>query len=394
MATIGVTFLARPVGSVIVGHFGDILGRKKMLVFTLGMMGVSTFLVGLLPTYSQIGFWAPVGLVILRFLQGFSAGGEWAGAALMAVEHAPANKRGFWGASVQIGTPAGLILATGSFLLIALGTTEEQFLAWGWRIPFFVSILLVAIGYYIRAKIDESPAFAEMKGQTQNDTAPILEVFKIHKRRLAIGALTFLGTNMAGYMFISFILSYATNTLGVNRSDVLLMQTIGSLFWVVTILIAGSLTDRIGARKLFIAGFVVQVLAGIPFMLLVSTGQLVLMYLAAGLLITGLGLTMGPQSALFVSLFPTRARYSGASMAYALGAILGGGPAPFLATYLIQRYESALIVGIYITAAGLVSLIAALAIRRSDLAGLSHGPDQTTHGDEEARHENVTAPLS
>ncbi|WP_417219547.1 MFS transporter [Arthrobacter sp.] len=374
MATIGVTFLARPLGSALIGHFGDKLGRKKMLVLTLGIMGGATFLVGALPTYAQVGVWAPVLLVLLRFAQGFSAGGEWAGAALMAVEHAPAKKRGLWGSASQIGTPIGLILATAVFLLMVSVTTEAQFLAWGWRIPFFISILMVVVGYYIRSKIDESPAFAEMKETNHQDRTPLGDVVRHHKRPLIIAAATFLGNNMAGYIFLSFLLSYATNSLGMHSDTMLGVQITGSVVWLISIAASGYLTDLVGARRLYLIGFSLQVVWAVPFMLLVGTSNLVFIYLAAIILTASLGLSYGGQSALFVSLFPTRVRYSGASIAYALGAILGGGPAPFVATWLIQSTGSALSVGIYLLFAGLISLIATLAIRKTDLVGLPHGP--------------------
>ncbi|GAA1359395.1 MFS transporter [Arthrobacter rhombi] len=374
MATIGVTFLARPLGSAIIGHFGDKLGRKKMLVLTLGIMGGATFLVGVLPTYAQVGVWAPVLLVVLRFLQGFSAGGEWAGAALMAVEHAPAKKRGQWGSASQIGTPIGLILATAVFLLMVSVTSDAQFMAWGWRIPFFVSILMVLVGYYIRAKIDESPAFAEMKKTHDLDRTPLYEVFRLHKRPLIIAAATFLGNNMAGYIFLSFLLSYATNTLGMHSDTMLGVQITGSVVWLISIAASGYLTDLVGARRLYLIGFSLQVIWAVPFMLLVGTSNLFFIYVAAVILTASLGLSYGGQSALFASLFPTRVRYSGASIAYALGAILGGGPAPFVATWLIQSTGSALSVGLYLLFAGLISLVATLAIRKSDLVGLPHGP--------------------
>ena len=375
MATIGVTFLARPLGSAVIGHFGDRLGRKKMLVLTLGIMGGATFLVGLLPTYSQIGVWAPILLVTLRFMQGFSAGGEWAGAALMAVEHAPPKKRGFWGSSSQLGTPVGLILATATVLTMVSLTTDEQFLAWGWRVPFFVSILMVAVGYYIRAKVDESPAFEEMKNAQPSERTPLADVFRLHKRPLIIAALTFLGNNMGGYIFLSFMLSYATNTLKLESSSMLLVQIVASFMWLASILVSGYLTDSVGARKLYIIGFTAQVLTAIPFMLLVATGNLFYIYLAAFMLTASLGFSYGPQSAMFVGLFPTRVRYSGASLAYAIGAILGGGPAPFLATWLVQNTGSAVSVGVYLLVAGLISLLATLAIRPSDMVGIPHGPD-------------------
>ncbi|WP_417234913.1 MFS transporter [Arthrobacter sp.] len=374
MATIGVTFLARPLGSALIGHFGDKLGRKKMLVLTLGIMGGATFLVGALPTYAQVGVWAPVLLVLLRFAQGFSAGGEWAGAALMAVEHAPAKKRGLWGSASQIGTPIGLILATAVFLLMVSVTSEAQFLAWGWRTPFFISILMVVVGYYIRSKIDESPAFAEMKETNHQDRTPLGDVVRHHKRPLIIAAATFLGNNMAGYIFLSFLLSYATNSLGMHSDTMLGVQITGSVVWLISIAASGYLTDLVGARRLYLIGFSLQVVWAVPFMLLVGTSNLVFIYLAAIILTASLGLSYGGQSALFVSLFPTRVRYSGASIAYALGAILGGGPAPFAATWLIQSTGSALSVGIYLLFAGLISLIATLAIRKTDLVGLPHGP--------------------
>lgn len=385
MGTIGVTFLARPIGSVIVGHFGDKLGRKKMLVLTLGLMGAATFLVGVLPTSDQVGIWAPIMLVFLRFCQGFSAGGEWAGAALMAVEHAPAGRRSLWGSATQIGTPIGMLLATGLFLLMVAITTEEQFLAWGWRIPFFVSILMVLVGYYIRAKIDESPAFEEISQSAERERAPVVEVFRSHGRTVVIAAATFLGNNMAGYIFLSFLLSYATNTLGMGANELLGVQISGSVVWLVSIVVSGALADRFGAKPLYIVGFSLQVLWAVPFILLVDSGSIALLHLAAMMLTLSLGLSYGPQSALFASLFPAKVRYSGTSIAYALGAILGGGPAPFIATWLIQSTGSSMSVALYLLLAGAISLVATLAIRKSDLIGIPHGPEARPEAEAEAR---------
>jgi MFS family permease len=297
----------------------------------------------------------------------------------MAVEHAPAKKRGTWGSASQLGTPIGLLLATALFLLMSTITSQEQFLAWGWRIPFFVSILMVGVGYYIRAKVDESPAFEEIKSTHRQDRTPLGDVFRQHKRPLVIAAATFLGNNMAGYIFLTFLLSYATNTLHVGKDTMLGVQIWGSAVWLLSIIVSGFLTDVVGARKLYIIGFILQVVWAIPFMLLVGTGNVAFIYLAAIILAVSLGLSFGPQSAMFVSLFPTRVRYSGASIAYALGAVLGGGPAPFLATWLIQQTNSALSVGLYMLVAGLISLVATLAIRKSDWVGLPHGP--ASHGE-------------
>ena len=374
MATLGVTFLVRPFGSAITGHYGDRIGRKKMLILTLGIMGAATVAVGLLPTYAQIGIWAPILLVLMRCLQGFSAGGEWAGAALMAVEHAPPEKRAWYGSSSQIGTPIGLILANGVFLLMVSITTESQFLSWGWRIPFLLSIVLVFLGFYIRNKVQESPVFAEMKATHREERAPLGEILRVHKRAVVLGAATFLANNMVGYIFLSFLLSYATNTLKIARPTMLAIVIGGSVSWLAAILFSGWIADRIGARRIFLIGFGAMLVWCIPFMMLVDTRSVLAISVATLLLTITLGLSYGAQSALFAGLFPTRVRYSGASLAYAFGAILGGGFAPFIATYLTQRTQSGTSVGIYMFVMVAISLVATMMIRRSDMIGLPHGP--------------------
>jgi metabolite-proton symporter len=378
MATLGVTFIARPFGSAITGHYGDRIGRKKMLILTLGVMGAATVAVGLLPTYAQAGIWSPILLVLMRCLQGFSAGGEWAGAALMAVEHAPADKRGLYGSSSQIGTPIGLILANGVFLLMVSVTTEQQFLAWGWRIPFLLSIVLIFLGFYIRNKVHESPVFEEMKATQREARAPLTQIIREHKRPVALAAATFLANNMVGYIFLSFLLSYATNTLKIPRPTMLSIVIGGSVSWLAAILFSGWVADRIGARRIF----GVMLLWCIPFMMLVDTRRVLAISVATLILTVTLGLSYGAQSALFASLFPTRVRYSGASLAYAFGAILGGGFAPFIATYLSQRTQSGISVGVYMLVMTAISLVASIMIRPSDMVGLPHGPASTNaaHG--------------
>jgi metabolite-proton symporter len=380
MATLGVTFLIRPFGSAVTGHYGDRIGRKKMLVLTLGVMGAATVGVGLLPTYAQAGIWAPILLVLMRALQGFSAGGEWAGAALMAVEHAPPEKRGLYGSSSQIGTPLGLILATGVFLLMVSNTTEAQFLAWGWRVPFLLSVVLIFVGFYIRNSVQESPVFAEMKATQREERAPLGQVMREHKRAVALAAATFLANNMVGYIFLSFLLSYATNTLGIDRPTMLRIVIGGSVSWLAAILFSGWVADRIGARRIFIIGFGAMLVWCIPFMMLVDTRSVLAISVATVILTVTLGLSYGAQSALYAGLFPTRVRYSGASLAYALGAILGGGFAPFVATFLVQRTQSGTAVGVYMLVMVAISLAATLMIRRSDMVGLPHGPS-SQHAD-------------
>jgi metabolite-proton symporter len=377
MATLGVTFIARPFGSAVTGHYGDRIGRKKMLILTLGVMGAATVGVGLLPTYQQVGIWAPILLVLLRCLQGFSAGGEWAGAALMAVEHAPANKRGIYGSSSQVGTPIGLILANGVFLLMVSVTSDAEFLAWGWRIPFLLSIVLIFLGFYIRNKVHESPVFEEMKATQREARAPLTQILREHKRPVALAAATFLANNMVGYIFLSFLLSYATNTLKIPRPTMLSIVIGGSFSWLAAILFSGWVADRIGARRIFIIGFGVMLLWCIPFMMLVDTRSVLAISVATLILTATLGLSYGAQSALFASLFPTRVRYSGASLAYAFGAILGGGFAPFIATYLTQRTQSGISVGVYMLVMVAISLVATIMIKPSDMVGLPHGPAGT-----------------
>jgi metabolite-proton symporter len=380
MATLGVTFLVRPLGSVVAGHYGDRLGRKQMLVLTLGVMGAATVAVGLLPTYAQVGVLAPVLLVLMRCLQGFSAGGEWAGAALMAVEHAPPHRRAWYGSSSQVGTPLGLILANAVVLLMVATTTEAQFLAWGWRIPFLLSVVLIFVGFYIRNRVQESPVFAELKAQQREERAPIGELLRGHKRAVALAAGTFLANNMVGYIFLSFLLSYATNTLGLPRSTMLAVVIGGSVVWLLAILYSGWVADRVGARRVFLVGFGVMLVWCVPFMRLVDSRSVPAIVLAVAVLTVTKGLSYGAQSALYAGLFPTRVRYSGASLAYALGAILGGGFAPAVATWLVQRTGSGTPVGVYMLAATAVSFVCTLMIRPSDVVGLAHGPDLQTTG--------------
>jgi len=375
MATLGVQFVARPFGSAVTGHFGDRLGRKKMLILTLGVMGAATVAVGLLPTYQQVGIWAPLLLVLMRCLQGFSAGGEWAGAALMAVEHAPANRRSWFGSSSQIGVPLGLLLANAMFLLMVRVTTAEQFLAWGWRVPFLLSIVLIGLGFYIRTAVNESPAFAEMKAARKDTRAPLGVIMREHKRPVILAAGTFLANNMVGYIFLSFLLSYATTTLKMNRQSVLGIVIAGSVSWLVTILISGRVGDRIGARRIFIIGYGAMLLWSIPFMLFVDTASVPLITMATLILTATLGLSYGAQSALFAGLFPTNVRYSGSSLAYAFGAILGGGFAPFIATWLVLKTQTGVSVGVYMLVMVAISLVASIMIKPSDMVGLPHGPD-------------------
>lgn len=362
-ATLGVSFVARPIGGVVAGHLGDRFGRKVVLVWTLLLMGIATVGVGLLPGYSSIGVAAPVLLVTLRLLQGLSAGGEWGGAALMSVEHAPAGRRGLFGSFPQMGVPIGLLLANLVFFTVTATTTDEQFTSWGWRIPFLLSVVLIAVGFFVRARVAESPVFTELRDRRARRSAPLADVFRSNSRELVVAIGLFVGNNMVGYILIAFLNSYGTRTLGLSSSTMLLVGMAGAVAWGVCTLLAGRWSDVWGRRRTYLVGIVAMGAWTFPFFLLVDTRSVPLLVLAVVVLAFGLGLTYGPQAAAYAELFPAAVRYSGVSFAYAFGAILGGGFAPLVATWLIGRTGTSLSVSAYMLLACLVTFAAVLAMR-------------------------------
>ncbi|TFD00982.1 MFS transporter [Cryobacterium sinapicolor] len=369
-ASLGISFLFRPLGAIVAGHLGDRLGRKAMLVLTLVIMGAATALIGLLPTFEQIGIWAPILLIVLRILQGFSAGGEWGGAALMSVEHAPVNKRGFFGAYPQIGVPTGLILATGVMLLVTSTMSEEAFLAWGWRVPFLFSVLLIVVGFIIRRSVDESPVFKEMQDRKKESAAPLRQLFSGHWRQVILTALIFIANNAAGYLLIAFFSSYATKPveaggLGMERSPVLLASTIAAVFWLASTMIGGILSDRIGRIRTFQFGYAWLFLWAIPMFLLIDTGEILWFTVALVVLASGLGFSYGPQAALYAEMFPAQVRYSGVSIGYAMGAILGGAFAPLIAQLLLDETAWSPSIGIYIMVLATISFIAVSVVKET-----------------------------
>jgi len=367
-ATIGVSFVARPLGGVIAGHLGDRIGRKRMLVATLLIMGLATVGVGLLPTYASIGVAAPILLLVLRLLQGLSAGGEWGGAALMAVEHAPPGRRGFFGTYPQVGVPIGLILANLVFLVVSTSTTKEQFLSWGWRIPFLLSVVLIGVGLFVRARVDESPVFAKLRAQRARRSAPMLSVLRNQPRALLVAIGLFIANNMIGYLLIAFITSYGTRVLGLPSSTMLAVGIVGAVVWGVAIVWSGAWSDRVGRRRVYLIGTIALLVWSFPFFLLLDTASLPLMLLAVAVLGVGLGLTYGPQAAAYAELFPVDVRYSGASFAYAIGAVLGGGFAPLIAQALIGATGTSLSVSVYMVVVCLITLAAVLAMREGTAA--------------------------
>ncbi|MGV9194936.1 MFS transporter [Microbacterium sp. MC2] len=376
-ATVGVSFLFRPLGAFLAGHFGDKLGRKVVLMWTLILMGAATALIGVLPTYDSIGMAAPVLLVVLRVLQGISAGGEWGGAVLMAVEHAPKKRRGIFGASPQIGVPLGLLLASGVMAIMTILAPGEAFLQWGWRVPFLLSVVLILVGYYVRRKVEESPVFAELAERKEKARMPILQLFAKHTPLVIIAALVFAGNNAVGYMTTGgYIQGYSTNPdgpLGLERGPVLWAVTGSAVTWLLSTLVAGWVSDRLGRRTTYIIGWILQLGGVFALFPLVNTGNIWLLFAGLAILTIGLGFTYGPQAALYTELFPASIRFSGVSISYAIGAIAGGAFAPTIATALVQATGTTVSVTWYLAGMTVIGLIATLLLR--DRSGIPLGPD-------------------
>ncbi|WP_279366251.1 MFS transporter [Microbacterium testaceum] len=364
-ATIGISFLFRPLGAVVAGWLGDRLGRKKMLVLTLIMMGVSTALIGVLPTYAAIGVAAPVLLILLRVLQGFSAGGEWGGAALLSVEHAPVNRRGYFGAYPQIGVPVGMILATATLWILTSSMSAEAFLAWGWRVPFLFSIVLIVVGYVIRRAVEESPVFEDLVRRRKESSAPLGQLFRKNWRQVVLTAFVFIGNNAAGYLLIAFFATYSVSALGMDRPTVLLATTLASFGWLGFTLWGGRLSDRLGRVRTFQLGYLLLAVWAVPMWFLIDTANIVWYFVALFVMTLGLGLSYGPQAALYAEMFPANVRYSGVSIGYALGAIMGGAFAPMIAEALLRSTGASWTIGLYIAVAALISLGAVSLIKET-----------------------------
>ncbi|GAA4921300.1 MFS transporter [Nesterenkonia rhizosphaerae] len=357
-ASIGISFLFRPLGAILAGWLGDRFGRKIVLVITLMGMGGATVLIGLLPTYAAWGMAAPILLITLRVLQGLSAGGEWGGAALLAVEHAPRHKRGLFGMYPQIGVPLGMLLATLFMFGLNSVLTEEQFFDWGWRVPFLFSFVLIVVGYLIRLKVEESPVFTEMKQRKKESSAPLKELVTTHKKYTFLAALIFAANNAAGYLVIAFFASYGASALGMSRTQTLIASLIGGLGWFVFTMLGGWISDRIGRVRTFQIGYGIIILWAIPMWFLIDTGVVWIFALAIVILTMGLGPSYGPQSALYAEMFPVSIRFSGVSIGYALGSIIGGAFAPTIAQWILNETGQSWLIGVYIALLAMISFAA------------------------------------
>ena len=355
-ATYSVGFAARPIGGIIMGHFGDRVGRKSMLVISLLTMGLATVGIGLLPTYETVGVWAPVLLVTLRFVQGLGVGGEWGGAVLMAVEHAPDRKKAFYGSFPQMGVPGGLIVANLVFLALTNNLSNEAFLAWGWRIPFLASAVMVVAGLVIRLTITESPEFQEVKKADSEQRMPIVTVLRESWKEVLLSAGAFIGINAVGYIFMAYLLSYTTAVLGLSRNLILTFTLIASMVWLAVIPWASALSDRHGRRKVLMVGSTGLVASTLLLFPMINTADSALILIALLTTAVFMGIVYGPIAALFSELFKAEVRYSGASLGYQLGSILGGGIAPTVATGLYTSWESTVPISLYLTGVTLISL--------------------------------------
>jgi MHS family shikimate/dehydroshikimate transporter-like MFS transporter len=338
--TYALGFVARPLGGLVFGHYGDTIGRKTMLYLTLLIMGVATAVIGLLPTYDTAGVWAAVMLVACRLVQGFGLGGEWGGAVLMAVEHAPESKRGFYGSWPQLGAPLGLVLGTLVFSIFSATMSDATFLAWGWRLPFLFSIVLVVVGLWIRFTLAESPEFQKVKDTKQETRMPIIEAIRMYPKNILLAMGARFAENGFFYIYATFVLAYATQALGMNRQDILNGVLIGALVESFTIPAFGALSDRLGRRPVYIFGAIFSALMSFPLFMLLATKNPQLAWIAIVLgLAVGHAAMYGPQASFLSELFGTKVRYSGVSLGYNLASIFAGALSPLIATSLMAAYK-------------------------------------------------------
>jgi len=356
--TFAIAFLSRPLGAVIFGHFGDRIGRKTTLVTSLLVMGISTTLIGCLPGYAEWGVWAPILLCLCRFGQGIGLGGEWGGAALFATENAPVGKRGLYGMFPQLGPPVGFLLATGSFLLLAYFLSEEEFKAWGWRLPFIASALLVMVGLYIRLALSETPVFTKVLLQKKSVTFPVKDIFQSHLKPMILGSMAMVVCYALFYISTVFSLSYGTSTLNIPRQSFLKILTMAIIFMAIATPLSAWAGDRWGRRRvLFVAG-TGAFLSGFALEPMLNSGSLTIITIFLSIQLFLMGATFAPMGALLPELFPSHLRYTGAGTAYNLGGILGASFAPYIAQKLVLEGGLSWVGG-YVSVAALISLLAA-----------------------------------
>ncbi len=394
-STFAVGFIARPLGGILFGHFGDRMGRKKTLVIALIMMGVATTFIGLLPPYATLGVLAPLALIVLRFVQGLAIGGQWGGAMLLVTEMAPMRKRGYYGSFAQAGAPVGVILANLIFLFVSVNLPQDDFMAWGWRVPFIISIVMIPLALYVQLRLEETPAFrqlqelkvqregnllreksaesglsiAQVKAQldAEHHPSPVLEALKAYPKEIALAAGAFLAVQVTFYILIAFIVAYGASPGGLNLSRDMMLAAVlvGAVFMLVAIFVSGAVSDRYGRRGIFLAGAALLGVWGFFIFPLVETGSFLWIVVAISVGQIFVAMMYGPQAAFFAELFSTKVRYSGASLGYQIGAILGGAFAPMIATALLAEFGNTLPISIYIALACLITIASVLALQET-----------------------------
>jgi MFS family permease len=364
-ATFAIGFIARPLGGVVMGHFGDRVGRKSTLVWCLVLMGLSTFAIGLLPGYARIGVWAPALLVFLRFVQGFALGGEWGGAVLMSVEHAPQGRRGLFGSFVALGLPAGIILSNLVFLIASTVVSPAQFAAWAWRVPFLASSALVVVGLFMRLRVAESPIFVEVLRARSTRRRPVLDVLRKEARAVFLAAGSYLSISATGYLVIVYFVSYATRSLQFSLPVTLGLLQSAAVIFAISILFFANRSDIIGRHRMMRWSCGILVIASLVFFPLLDTKSVPLAALALWFMLAVQGAYIGPQPAVFAELFPATFRYSGASLSITLGTLLGGAIAPFIATALYSAIGNSWAITIYAAALSVISWLCTLGLKET-----------------------------
>lgn len=361
-STFAVGFIARPIGGLVFGHFGDIFGRKRALAAALLIMGVSTTAVGLLPSYADVGAIAPLSLVALRFIQGLAVGGQWGGAALMAIENAPNGKRGFYGSFVQIGVPVGVVLANVAFFIVGALVSPDAFSAWGWRLPFLVSIALIFVGLYVHFRLEEPNAVerapaADATAERVKQQWPLMRVLREHLSDVLLAGGAFIANNTCFYVVITYSVAYGASTLGLSQQTMLAAVMIGSVCMIPVLIFCGALSDRIGRKGIFMVGAALSGAWAFAIFPLIETGSFLNVCIAIAVGLALISLMYGPQAALFAELFPPEVRYSGASLGYQIGSVFGGGFAPIIATALYEEFRSSNAIAVYLAGMCVVSLV-------------------------------------
>ncbi len=379
LSTFAVGFVARPVGGVVMGHFGDRVGRKSMLVVSLLTMGLATTLIGVLPTYDSIGIWAPVLLVVLRLAQGVGVGGEWGGAVLMSIEHAPRHRRSLYGCLPQLGLPTGIFVSQLVFLLMSSSMSPESFVSWGWRIPFLISAVLIIVGLAIRLTIEESIDFQRVRQIGAIAKTPLVDVFQTSWRQLTVGGLASIASPAIGYFWSVSMIAYGTSTLQLSTTTMLYIVVGLSVPQIAMLLLAGAAGDRFDRKPTFVVGAALAVVWAFPMFALIDTAQVLWVVVGLVPIIAANAIMAGAQPALLTEMFPTQLRYSGASICYQFGSIVGGGIVPLLTTALLARFGTSSAVALLIAGVSVVSLAAILPASRAFLRAGARADEGEDH---------------